>query len=49
MNTHEAMLGVLGCFGLLALASASAPAQHDHEASPYGARSEQRGLEPDCR
>ena len=35
MNTHEAMLGVRGCIGLLAVASASALAQHDHEASPY--------------
>ena len=35
MKPHEAMLGVLGCIGLLAVASASALAQHDHEASPY--------------
>ena len=35
MKTHEAMLAVLGCIGLLAVASASVLAQHEHEASPY--------------
>ena len=35
MKTHEAMLGVLGCISLFAIASAPALAQHGHKTSPY--------------